>query len=149
MQKQIYIVVTGSRALAPNVLVSSPEHIKIIVHRYLTPEALHCLYNYPWPGNVRELENVVERITILKGSGMITPSDLPEKLTRSFSRGMVPNVDVPDEGLDFDAVVQTFEKQLLTKALEKTQGVKSKAAELLHMNRTTLVEKVKKLRLEA
>ena len=115
----------------------------------ITPEALERLYNYRWPGNVRELENVIERITILKGNGMIAPSDLPEKLTRSFRNGMVPNVDVPDEGLDFDAVVQTFEKQLLTKALEKTQGVKSKAAELLHMNRTTLVEKVKKLRLEA
>ena len=56
---------------------------------------------------------------------------------------------MPDAGLDFDTVVQTFEKQLLTKALERTQGVKSKAAELLHMNRTTLVEKVKKLQLEA
>lgn len=115
----------------------------------ITPEALQRLYSYHWPGNVRELENVIERITILKGSGMITLDDLPEKLSHSFRKGMVPNVDVPDEGLDFDAVVQTFEKQLLTKALEKTHGVKSKAAELLHMNRTTLVEKVKKLRLEA
>ena len=115
----------------------------------ITPEALERLYSYQWPGNVRELENAIERITILKGSGMITPEDLPDKLSRSFGNGMVPNVDVPDEGLDFDAVVQTFEKQLLTKALEKTQGVKSKAAELLNMNRTTLVEKVKKLRLEA
>ncbi len=113
------------------------------------PEALERLYSYHWPGNVRELENVIERITILKGEGMISIHDLPEKLSRTFSSGMVPNVDVPDEGLDFDTVVQSFEKQLLTKALEKTQGVKSKAAELLHMNRTTLVEKVKKLRLEA
>ena len=115
----------------------------------ITPEALERLSGYKWPGNVRELENAIERITILKGSGMITPTDLPEKLGRSFGNGMVPNIDVPDEGLDFDTVVQTFEKQLLTKALEKTRGVKSKAAELLHMNRTTLVEKVKKLRLEA
>jgi len=115
----------------------------------IAPEALERLYNYHWPGNVRELENVIERITILKGEGIITIHDLPEKLSRTFSKGMVPSVDVPDEGLDFDTVVQSFEKQLLTKALEKTQGVKSKAAELLHMNRTTLVEKVKKLRLEA
>jgi DNA-binding NtrC family response regulator len=115
----------------------------------IAPEALERLYNYHWPGNVRELENVIERITILKGEGIITIHDLPEKLSRTFSNGMVPSIDVPDEGLDFDTVVQSFEKQLLTKALEKTQGVKSKAAELLHMNRTTLVEKVKKLRLEA
>jgi transcriptional regulator with PAS, ATPase and Fis domain len=114
----------------------------------IMPDALQLLTNYSWPGNVRELENMIERIVILKGSGMITRSDLPEKFTRSFANGKVPSVDVPDEGLDFDAVVQTFEKQLLTKALEKTQGVKSRAAELLHMNRTTLVEKVKKLQLE-
>jgi DNA-binding NtrC family response regulator len=114
----------------------------------ITPEALQLLANYSWPGNVRELENMIERIVILKGGGMITRNDLPEKFTRSFANGTVPSVDVPDEGLDFDAVVQTFEKQLLTKALEKTQGVKSRAAELLHMNRTTLVEKVKKLQLE-
>jgi transcriptional regulator with PAS, ATPase and Fis domain len=114
----------------------------------ITPEALQLLSHYPWPGNVRELENMMERIVILKGSGMITSSDLPEKFTRSFANGTVPSVDVPDEGLDFDSVVQTFERQLLTKALEKTQGVKSRAAELLHMNRTTLVEKVKKLQLD-
>ncbi len=116
----------------------------------ITAEALARLSRYHWPGNVRELENVIERIAILKGIGTITPADLPEKVTRSFSNGgVVPNVDMPDAGLDFDTIVQTFEKQLLTKALEKTQGVKSKAAELLHMNRTTLVEKVKKLQLEA
>jgi DNA-binding NtrC family response regulator len=114
----------------------------------ITPDALQVLYNYSWPGNVRELENMIERVAILKGSGMITCDDLPEKFTRTFGNGTVPSLDVPDEGLDFDAVVQLFEKQLLTKALEKTQGVKSRAAELLHMNRTTLVEKVKKLQLE-
>jgi DNA-binding NtrC family response regulator len=115
----------------------------------ITPEALEILQRYSWPGNVRELENLIERIAILKGSGIITPYDLPEKLTQSFVNGPVPDVDIPNSGLDFDDAVQAFEKQLLTKALERTRGVKSKAAELLHMNRTTLVEKVKKLRLEA
>jgi DNA-binding NtrC family response regulator len=115
----------------------------------ITPEALGILQRYSWPGNVRELENLIERIAILKGSGVITPHDLPEKLTQSFINGPVPDVDIPNSGLDFDDAVQAFEKQLLTKALERTRGVKSKAAELLHMNRTTLVEKVKKLRLEA
>ena len=115
----------------------------------ITPEALEILQRYSWPGNVRELENLIERIAILKGSGIITPHDLPEKLTQAFANGSVPDVDIPNGGLDFDDAVQAFEKQLLTKALERTRGVKSKAAELLHMNRTTLVEKVKKLRLEA
>lgn len=129
------------------------EHFNAQKHRDIEgvlPEALERLTAYHWPGNVRELENVIERITILKGSGVIALEDLPEKIMRSFkSGGMVPNIDVPDEGLDFDAVVQTFEKHLLTRALDKTHGVKAKAAVLLHMNRTTLVEKVKKLRLES
>ena len=129
------------------------EHFNAQKNRYIEgvlPEALERLNAYHWPGNIRELENVIERITILKGSGVITLEDLPEKIMRSFkSGGMMPNIDVPDEGLDFDAVVQTFEKHLLTRALDKTHGVKAKAAALLHMNRTTLVEKVKKLRLES
>ena len=115
----------------------------------VAPEATEMLLRYHWPGNVRELENLIERITILKGSGIITPEDLPDKLSQSFSDGVVPEVDIPNGGLNFDDAVQAFERQLLTKALQRTHGVKSKAAELLSMNRTTLVEKVKKLRLEA
>ncbi|GIX47043.1 MAG: acetoacetate metabolism regulatory protein AtoC [Candidatus Tectimicrobiota bacterium] len=114
----------------------------------ITPEALQVLMNYDWPGNVRELENAIERAVILKGSGLITPADLPPKLAQGVSGDFFPVIDIPDEGLDFEGVMQAFERQLLTKALQKTHGVKSKAAELLHMNRTTLVEKVKKLRLD-
>jgi DNA-binding NtrC family response regulator len=115
----------------------------------ISPEAMQMLMRHHWPGNVRELENLIERITILKGSGIILPEDLPEKFSQSLSDGVVPEVDIPNGGLDFDGAVQAFERQLLAKALQRTQGVKSKAAELLHMNRTTLVEKVKKLQLEA
>jgi DNA-binding NtrC family response regulator len=114
----------------------------------ITPVALQMLQSYHWPGNVRELENIVERIAILKGSGMIMPEDLPEKIARPSLSRSVPGVNIPDDGIDFDAMVETFEKQLLMQALVKAGGVKSKAANLLHMNRTTLVEKVKKLRLE-
>ena len=115
----------------------------------VAPEAIQMLMRYHWPGNVRELENLIERITILKGQGIVMPEDLPDKLSQAVSNGVVPDVDIPNGGLDFDDAVQAFERQLLTKALQRTHGVKSKAAELLHMNRTTLVEKVKKLRLEA
>ena len=114
----------------------------------ITPEALQMLKSYHWPGNVRELENTMERIAILKGSGTVTPEDLPEKVFRTSTSSHVPGIDIPEHGIDFDATVQAFEKQLLIKALAKAEGVKSRAATLLHMNRTTLVEKVKKLRLE-
>jgi DNA-binding NtrC family response regulator len=103
---------------------------------------------YHWPGNVRELENAVERAVILKGSGFIMPADLPDTISRVTVKEAPPTIAFPDEGLDFDVIVQNFEKQLLRQALEKTNWVKTKAASLLHMNRTTLVEKVKKLRLE-
>jgi DNA-binding NtrC family response regulator len=115
----------------------------------ISPQATEILMRHHWPGNVRELENLVERITILKGKGVIKPSDLPEKLSHTRHSGILPDVDIPNGGLAFDDAVQAFERQLLSKALQRTQGVKSKAAQLLHMNRTTLVEKVKKLRLEA
>lgn len=115
----------------------------------ISPEATELLMQYNWPGNVRELENLIERIAILKGHGMINPADLPEKFSHSRHCGIVPDVDFPNSGLDFDSAVQAFERQLLSKALQRTRGVKSKAAQLLHMNRTTLVEKVKKLQLEA
>jgi DNA-binding NtrC family response regulator len=90
----------------------------------------------------------MERIAILKGRGMIAPADLPEKVFRTSTSSPVPGIEIPEAGIDFDATVEAFEKQLLLKALVKAEGVKSKAAHLLHMNRTTLVEKVKKLRLE-
>lgn len=114
----------------------------------ISPEALQILQGYHWPGNVRELENMVERIVILKGEGIITPRDLPDAILRTSDSGALPNLEFSDAGLDFEATVQEFEKKLLLKALEKTAWVKSKAAGLLQMNRTTLVEKVKKLRLE-
>jgi DNA-binding NtrC family response regulator len=115
----------------------------------VSPEALDRLMRYHWPGNVRELENLIERIAILKGKGFIAPEDLPEKLMPTYANGGVPALDIPSEGIDFDAVVQNFERQLLSTALERTHGVKSKAAALLHMNRTTLVEKVKKLDIDS
>lgn len=114
----------------------------------VSPEALHMLQHYHWPGNVRELENTMERIAILKGRGIVMPEDLPEKICRSQPVSTLPGVDIPDDGINFDATVEAFEKQLLMKALLKAGGVKAKAATLLNMNRTTLVEKVKKLRLE-
>jgi DNA-binding NtrC family response regulator len=114
----------------------------------ITPEAMQRLRAYHWPGNVRELENAIERAVILKGSGFIVPADLPDKISRVTVQEVPPAIEFPDGGLDFDVMVQNFEKQLLRQALEKTNWVKTKAASLLHMNRTTLVEKVKKLRLE-
>lgn len=107
-------------------------------------ETLQVLMSYPWPGNIRELENLIERIVILKGGGIISIEDLPEKYTKPRNKQMIPLLDFPEEGVNFSEVVTQFENNLLEQALLKASGVKNRAAQLLHLNRTTLVEKLKK-----
>ncbi|MEN6624830.1 MAG: sigma-54 dependent transcriptional regulator [Candidatus Sumerlaeia bacterium] len=112
-----------------------------------TDEAMRLLAAYPWPGNVRELENLVERMAILNGEGEIAPAQLPEKFT-GLSPAAIPAAgapaEIPDEGVDFNKLVDDFELGLISKALEKAGGIKNKAASLLNIKRTTLVEKMKK-----
>lgn len=108
-------------------------------------ESLNCLTHYAWPGNIRELENLIERLSILKGQGTIELSDLPVKYksnVSSYSESGI--VEIPDAGLDFNSAVDQFENALIMKALEKTGWNKNQAAILLRLNRTTLVEKMKK-----
>lgn len=110
-----------------------------------TPEALNSLSCYPWPGNIRELENLVERLAILKGSGVVDTNDLPPKYRQShLLQNQSHSFDIPEEGLDFNAAVDQFENNLILKALEKTNWNRNQAAQLLRLNRTTLVEKLKK-----
>jgi len=110
-----------------------------------SPEALSLLSAYQWPGNVRELANLVERIAILKRSGFIEPEDLPDKIRRT---GHLPSLSVspaiPVGGMDLGQVMEEFENRLILEALERTNWVKSKAAQLLQINRTTLIEKLKR-----
>jgi transcriptional regulator with PAS, ATPase and Fis domain len=110
----------------------------------ITQAALDVLMAYSWPGNIRELENLVERLAIIKGQGMIDVADLPEK----YGRGVKPTepslVDIPDQGLDFNSAVDAYENSLIIRALEKTGWNRNQAAILLRLNRTTLVEKIKK-----
>lgn len=109
-------------------------------------DAMECLINYGWPGNIRELENLVERLAILKGSGQVEINDLPAKY-RSMPANNVSQTNVfelPDEGLDFNTAVDQFENNLILRALEKTGWNRNQAALMLRLNRTTLVEKIKK-----
>jgi len=192
----------------------------------MTRAGLRALVAYDWPGNVRELENLVERMVILKSSGMIDVLDFPEKYRRkSFSeieyddllnarrtfgahvpQAQIPNIETnseekdlggesamkisgntftksaieqtaqqsvtmteaipqgalsmeqilqmaadrftfPMEGLDFNSIVDQFENILILHALERTGWNRNRAAGLLRLNRTTLVEKLKKKQL--
>lgn len=114
----------------------------------ITPEALSLLHNYYWPGNIRELENLIERMIVLMGhEGMITAGDVPEKLIMSRRKVSPFHFELPEEGIVFSDVVSAFENQILDVSLSRANGVKNRAAQLLHMNRTTLVEKLKKRRM--
>lgn len=112
----------------------------------LTSAALDSLVNYAWPGNIRELENLVERLSILKGDGFIDVIDLPPKYQTApeTPRSEDFSFESIEGGLDFNSAVDQFENNLILRALEKTGWNRNQAAILLKLNRTTLVEKIKK-----
>jgi len=108
-------------------------------------EAMRCLLGHSWPGNVRQLENVVERAVTLSGARAdLQVDDLPPEMQRA--EGMiVPAVRVDGDGISLDAVMADFEGRLLYQALENTNWTKTRAARLLQIKRTTLIEKMKRL----
>jgi len=115
--------------------------------RGITSEATALLLKYYWPGNIRELENLVERMMVLmKNEELITVEDVPEKLITSRRKTFPFHFELPEEGIVFSDIVSAFENQILDLSLSRANGVKNRAAQLLHMNRTTLVEKLKKRR---
>ncbi len=109
-----------------------------------TPDMVSALLQYDWPGNVRELENLIERLVILSDHEEIGIEDLPESIRESKKTIHTFQMTIPEEGIPFNAAVEEYERQLILQALDKTNWVKKKAAELLNINRTTLVEKIKK-----
>lgn len=118
-------------------------------------QILEALMVYDWPGNVRELENLMERLVILKGQGSVDLGDLPHRIFQKYAEGRpagagamseweFPRMVLPKQGVDLKAIVEAFENHLVDQALARTSGNKNRASDLLHMNRTTLVEKLRK-----
>ncbi|MFO0611634.1 MAG: sigma-54 dependent transcriptional regulator [Polyangiaceae bacterium] len=113
-----------------------------------TDEAMALLESYRWPGNVRELENVVERCVLLGAGPLITARDIPFATRAPDSTPANKTVAaLPDAGIDLRAAVEEFESNLVRQALARTNGNKNRAAQLLGLNRTTLVEMVKRKQL--
>ena len=113
----------------------------------LSADVLEDMMAHRWPGNVRELKNLVERMVVLKATGTITRRDLPPELKTGARGGEAPAaavLEISEDGICLTSAVTEFEKALILQSLEKTQWVKNKAAKLLHLNRTTLVEKIKR-----
>ena len=127
-----------------NKFQSGKKHISGIA-----PDAMEAMLAFSWPGNVRELKNVIHRLTILCENSVVTLNDLPENI-REIS-GAAPRADMKialNRDLNLRDAVMDYEKQLILEALEKSNWVKSKAAKLLNIKRTTLVEKIKKQNIE-
>src|SRR6266567_4147441 len=101
--------------------------------RGVTPEALAILERYHWPGNIRELENVLERAIVLGAGDMLGADSLPETLRRERPVKGMEAVELPEDGLDLEATLDTIERGYLQRALDRTGGVQTKAAELLKM----------------
>ncbi|OGL41652.1 MAG: Fis family transcriptional regulator [Candidatus Schekmanbacteria bacterium RIFCSPHIGHO2_02_FULL_38_11] len=106
---------------------------------------MEFLIKYHWPGNVRELENTIERALALADGKLITPKHLSPKIINLPPSVEWHGIKIPDEGIDLNSIVKNLEVDLINQALRKSNGVKSKAAKLLKVNRTTLVEKMKKI----
>ena len=116
--------------------------------RGISDEAMGSLTSYDWPGNVRELENTVERMVILVDHDIIGHQDLPERF-HALPQPEAPQVlEIPEEGISLINAVNDYEKNLILQALTKTGWVKNKAARLLNLNRTTLIEKIKRQNLQ-
>ncbi len=136
--------------LAEHFLAHFNERTQSSVSGFSKP-ARAALMRHAWPGNVRELRNLVERLVVLKPEGAIEEEDLPVKirggaLARPVSGGAVA---LTEDGINLNSAVTEFEKALILQSLEKTKWVKNKAAQLLNLNRTTLVEKIKRYELES
>jgi len=125
----------------------------------LAPETKDLLTRYAWPGNVRELENFMERMSILCDGNTVTPEDLPNKILKGVG---APSEDAASDAssqrafdwprlsdlhrmeLNLKDFLDTVELRILREALDESEGIKNKAAELLGIKRTTLIEKLKK-----
>lgn len=108
----------------------------------LSKEAFEALEFYNWPGNVRELENIVERTVALTEGDQITVDDLPSAIRAGASTRVI------ERGVDLPKTISDIERKMITEALTLANGVKAKAAQMLNLNRTTLVEKMRRLGME-
>ena len=120
--------------LAAHFLKKYSEELNKNISR-ISPEALNLLLNYGYPGNVRELQNIIERAVALGNGQELTPQHLSSYLDQQIhiKKGSF-DLDIPNEGIDLEKVIEELERTLLVKALERTRGIKKKAAELLHIN---------------
>ena len=123
-----------------------PALVQHFLHRgartaSITPGALAILSEYHWPGNVRELENTIERAIVLAREGIVTDAEIELTAAHKASDAGWAAQAPLEKGWETNVI--ELEKSLIERALRQAQGNKSKAAELLGINRRLLCEKLK------
>ena len=114
--------------------------------RTIGQDAMRLLMAYDWPGNVRELENAVEHAVALSGTELeLQPVQLPPEIIQAKESLILPDMTIPDDGINLTAVMSRIEHELITRSLDKTGGNKRQAARLLQLSRTTLIDKLNRL----
>jgi two-component system response regulator PilR (NtrC family) len=113
----------------------------------MSADALGMLERYPWPGNVRELENVIERAVTLERDAVIRAESLPDSV-RGPQQAEFPDLRLPEEGLDLDALMERIERELLRQALRRADGIQSRAAQLLRTSFRSFRYRLQKYGLE-
>ena len=114
--------------------------------KQLQPEIMGILEDCPWPGNVRELENVIQRLVIMSDGPVIAAHHLPQHLLSS-SAASQEAILIPEGGVDFDTEMEKIEIAYLNAALRRTDGKKSAAAALLHIDPQRMKYLCRKLKL--
>ncbi len=112
----------------------------------ISAEAMEALKKYDYPGNVRELENIIERTVALESGATILPESLPPFVNTPQGRKMASSheIEIGQDGIDLDKVMGQIEKELLVKAIHASNGVKKRAAKLLHITFRSMRYRVEK-----
>jgi two-component system response regulator AtoC len=109
----------------------------------ITPEALGILTSHDWPGNVRELENTIERAIVLTEGSVIDVDALPERLRAAKSETVAAPAPVDDGDLSIKRASRRSEEALIHRALERTKGNRTRAAQLLEISHRALLYKIR------
>ena len=115
--------------------------------RTIDEAAMERLQAYDWPGNVREMENLIERVVTLIDRDEIRVEDLPElagHLGPQARDTPLNGFTLPSDGIDIDRCIQRFQREMMLQALENAHGNKTAAANLLGLNRTTFIERMRR-----
>ena len=107
---------------------------------HFTPEVYTELAHYHWPGNVRELANLVERLMVICGDETVDVDNLPTK----YRHNTIPVPELPPGSMDLNQILLSTEVALIKRALHESNGVVAQAARKLNIQRTTLIEKMRK-----